>query len=158
MLHFASIVSSRLFANTNRKQKWNLLQSKYGLRLQITILIESSDLFDFIKKICYNIKKSLFFQKWKEVRWTTTKWSYSSIQFRRRLVLKRVVFQKGASMRARRLSVAQTGTYGCKLDFFKNLCYNRIDTLKIFRAGIRRPGTIRTYAFLSNNSICRFFK
>lgn len=43
---------------------------------------------DFIKKICYNIKKRHFFQKWKEVRWTTTKSSYSSIQFRRRLIFR----------------------------------------------------------------------
>ena len=53
-----------------------------------------------------------------------------------KVILQRDDVPKGKSMRARRLSVAQTGTEKCRFDFFKKLCYNRIDTLKIFRARI----------------------
>ena len=43
-------------------------------------------------------------------------------------------------------ALRRPGQRSCRFDFFKNLCYNRIDTLKIFRASIRRPRMLRSYA------------
>ena len=117
-----------------------------SLRCQLASRASAAGL-TLLKKYVIILKKRHFFPKVKR-----SALNYSEMELQLNTVPPKVSSQercvpKGKEkVRARRLSVAQTGTKKCRFDFFKNLCYNRIDTLKIFRAGIRQPGIILTYA------------
>jgi hypothetical protein len=90
---------------------------------------------DFIKKICYNIKKNLNFPKVKRSASNYHKMELQLNTVPPKVSSQRPYVPKEHNHAARRLSVAQTGVKKWRFDFFKKLCYNRIDTLKIFRAG-----------------------
>ena len=118
-----------------------------------------------LKKYVIILKKGIFFQKWKRSALNYHKMELQLNTVPQKIILQGAYAPKGKEVAARRLSVAQTGVKVWTLDFFKNLCYNRIDTLKIFRAESLRSaaehpptGNRRSYASLRNNSICRFFK
>ena len=110
-----------------------------SLRCQLASRASAAGL-TLLKKYVIILKKRHFFPKVKR-----SALNYHKMELQLNTVPPKVILQ-GAyvpidkEVAARRLSVAQTGTEKCRFDFFKNLCYNRIDTLKIFRHMLCRPG------------------